>query len=67
MASINPPMQRTASRRFSSAALRAPRLVMSWEDWLTFAAAVVTFTTTTALAPNSAAMAIAFSQSFSCW
>ncbi|MFN8616466.1 MAG: transglutaminase domain-containing protein [Dehalococcoidia bacterium] len=44
MASINPPMQRTASRRFSSAALRAPRLVMSWEDWLTFAAAVVTFT-----------------------
>jgi transglutaminase-like putative cysteine protease len=25
------------------AALQAPRLVMSWEDWLTFAAAVITF------------------------
>ncbi len=44
MASINPPMQRPASRRIGSAALKAPRLVMSWEDWLTFAAAVITFT-----------------------
>lgn len=44
MASINPPLQQPASRRLSSAALRAPRLVMSWEDWLTFAAAAITFT-----------------------
>jgi hypothetical protein len=36
-------MERPAARRFGSAALRAPRLVMSWEDWLTFAAAVITF------------------------
>lgn len=36
-------MERPAARRVSSAALRAPRLVMSWEDWLTFAAAVITF------------------------
>lgn len=44
MASINPTMERpAASRRIGSAALRAPRLVMSWEDWLTFAAAVITF------------------------
>ncbi|MEO8539702.1 MAG: transglutaminase domain-containing protein [bacterium] len=44
MASINPPMERPAARRIGSAALRAPRLVMSWEDWLTFAAAAITFT-----------------------
>ncbi len=44
MASINPPLQQPASRRLGSAALRAPRLVMSWEDWLTFAAAAITFT-----------------------
>ena len=36
-------MERPAARRFGTAALRAPRLVMSWEDWLTFAAAVITF------------------------
>ena len=43
MASINPPLERPASRRIGAAALRAPRLVMSWEDWLTFFAAVITF------------------------
>ncbi|MGE3075290.1 MAG: transglutaminase family protein [Dehalococcoidia bacterium] len=43
MATINPPLERPAARRISSAAIRAPRLVMSWEDWLTFAAAVITF------------------------
>ena len=36
-------MERPAARRVGSAALKAPRLVMSWEDWLTFAAAVITF------------------------
>ena len=36
-------MERPATRRIGSAALKAPRLVMSWEDWLTFAAAVITF------------------------
>lgn len=43
MASINPPLGRSAGRRVSMAALQAPRLVMSWEDWLTFGAAVITF------------------------
>ncbi|HML97646.1 MAG TPA: transglutaminase domain-containing protein [Tepidiformaceae bacterium] len=43
MASINPPLEHSAGRRMSMAALQAPRLVMSWEDWLTFAAAVITF------------------------
>jgi len=43
MASINPPMERPAARRIGTAALTAPRLVMSWEDWLTFFAAIITF------------------------
>jgi hypothetical protein len=43
MAGMNPPIERTAPQRFGAAALRAPRLVMSWEDWLTFVAAVFTF------------------------
>ncbi|MBE0611246.1 MAG: hypothetical protein IH609_17830, partial [Dehalococcoidia bacterium] len=43
MASINPPLERSAGRRVGVAALQAPRLVMSWEDWLTFAAAAITF------------------------
>ncbi|NJD64763.1 MAG: hypothetical protein FIB00_05895, partial [Chloroflexi bacterium] len=43
MASINPPLERSAGRRVGMAALQAPRLVMSWEDWLTFAAAAITF------------------------
>ena len=43
MASISPPLQQPASRRIGTAALRVPRLVMSWEDWLTLAAAIITF------------------------
>lgn len=43
MAGINPAMERSAGRRIGSAAVSAPRLVMSWEDWLTFVAAIVTF------------------------
>jgi transglutaminase-like putative cysteine protease len=43
MAGLNLPMNRSAARRFGSAAFSAPRLVMSWEDWLTFIAAIVAF------------------------
>lgn len=43
MAEMNLPMNRTAGRRISSAAVNAPRLLMSWEDWLTLAAALITF------------------------
>jgi transglutaminase-like putative cysteine protease len=43
MAGMNIPMQRPASRRLGAAAVNAPRMLMSWEDWLTFAAAFVTF------------------------
>ena len=43
MASITATMERPVARRISTAALKAPRLVMSWEDWLTFVAAVITF------------------------
>lgn len=43
MAEMNLPMNRSAGRRIGAAALNAPRLVMSWEDWLTLAAALVTF------------------------
>src|SRR5262249_37243292 len=37
------PMNRPASRRLSEAAIHGPRLLMSWEDWLTFAAALIAF------------------------
>jgi len=43
MAELNLPMKRTTGQRLGSAAISAPRLVMSWEDWLTFAIAFVTF------------------------
>lgn len=44
MASISPPIQQqSAPRRIGNAAITAPRLIMSWEDWLTFAAAFVAF------------------------
>ena len=45
MAGMNVPMtqSQSAGRRAGSAVARAPRLVMSWEDWLTFGAAVVAF------------------------
>jgi transglutaminase-like putative cysteine protease len=36
-------MNRSAGRRIGGMAISAPRLVMSWEDWLTFAAALITF------------------------
>ncbi len=40
---MNVPMNRSASGRITSAAVRGPRWVMSWEDWLTFAAAMIAF------------------------
>lgn len=43
MAEMNLPMSRSAGHRIGVAALNAPLLVMSWEDWLTLAAALVTF------------------------
>lgn len=43
MAGMNPTMSQSASRRLGTAAVRAPRMVMSWEDWLTFGAALLTF------------------------
>ncbi len=43
MAEMNLSMNPSAGRRIGAAAINAPRLVMSWEDWLTFAAALVTF------------------------
>lgn len=43
MAELNLPMNRPVGRRMTSAAVNAPRLVMSWEDWLTLVAAIVAF------------------------
>ena len=43
MAGMNIPMNQSASRRITTAAVKAPRWLMSWEDWLTFAAAVIAF------------------------
>ncbi len=43
MAGMNVPMNRSTGQRIGSAAVSAPRVVMSWEDWLTLAAAVVCF------------------------
>jgi len=43
VAGLNLPMNRSAGRRFGGMAFSAPRLVMSWEDWLTFIAVLVTF------------------------
>jgi transglutaminase-like putative cysteine protease len=41
---MNVPMtQQSTGRRIGKAAVSAPRIVMSWEDWLTFAAAIVVF------------------------
>jgi len=45
MAGLNPPLNRPASQRIGSAAISAPRLVMSWEDWLTFSVALIAFST----------------------
>ncbi len=44
MAGLNPPLERsTGPRRVASAAISLPRIVMSWEDWLTFAGVLVAF------------------------
>lgn len=43
MAGLNPSIERSPVRTASSVAVNLPRLVMSWEDWLTFAVAVITF------------------------
>lgn len=43
MAGMNVPMNRSAGQRLGTAAVRAPRVVMSWEDWLTLGAAIVCF------------------------
>lgn len=43
MAGINVRSSQSAPRRIGGAAINAPRLVMSWEDWLTLAAAVIVF------------------------
>jgi len=43
MAKLTLPMNRSAGRRIGGAAVSAPRVVMSWEDWLTFVAVLVTF------------------------
>lgn len=40
---MNIPMNRPANRRFGAAAVNAPRWLMSWEDWLTFSAALIAF------------------------
>src|SRR5690606_24987621 len=44
MAGMNVPMSRQASRGAGPPpAVRAPRILMSWEDWLTFIAAFIAF------------------------
>ena len=43
MAGINVPMERSAGRRIGQFAVTAPRVVMSWEDWLTFGIAAIAF------------------------
>lgn len=43
MAGVNVRATATPRRRFGEKAASAPLLVMSWEDWLTFAAALVAF------------------------
>ena len=42
MAGLNPPMNRQAGA-LRGAKVSPPRLIMSWEDWLTFVAAIVAF------------------------
>ena len=43
MAGMNVPMERSAGRRLGQFAVSAPRVVMSWEDWLTFCVAAIAF------------------------
>ena len=42
MAGLSPSMERAGSR-LGAGGLPRPRLLMTWEDWLTFGAAVMTF------------------------
>lgn len=42
MAGLNPPLNRTADG-LPTSRFRPPRILMSWEDWLTFSAALVAF------------------------
>lgn len=43
MAGMNVPMNRPANRIASSPVVRAPRILMSWEDWLTLVPALIAF------------------------
>ncbi|WP_322819608.1 transglutaminase domain-containing protein [Tepidiforma sp.] len=43
MAGLNPSIHRSPARTVGTAAIDLPRIVMSWEDWLTLAVAIVTF------------------------
>ncbi len=40
---VNVSMKSPQGRSFGAAALSAPRMLMSWEDWLTLGAALITF------------------------
>lgn len=43
MAGLNPTLRQSPAARVSGSVVNVPRLFMSWEDWLTFAAVVVAF------------------------
>jgi transglutaminase-like putative cysteine protease len=43
VAGLNPPIERSARRDAARRAIALPRVLMSWEDWLTFAAVLITF------------------------
>jgi transglutaminase-like putative cysteine protease len=40
---MNIPMNRSTTQRIGSGVLRPPRMLMGWEDWLTFMAALLAF------------------------
>ncbi|MGK2964849.1 MAG: transglutaminase domain-containing protein [Tepidiformaceae bacterium] len=43
MAGMNPSLPQTAAGRIPGTSVRVPRVLMSWEDWLTFSAVVIAF------------------------
>lgn len=43
MARLEAPIQQTQAARLRNAAISAPRLLMSWEDWLTLVPAIVVY------------------------
>ena len=43
MAGLNPSMERASSPFTRGSSVPHPRLLMTWEDWLTFGAALMTF------------------------